>query len=100
MDTQTALQAIQEQPLAPVYLVLGTESFLIDKIKAAFFSRLQLQKDDLDFVFFDMEEDLVNVPVAEAALDFCRKLLFSNGGKENQCPRARLRGFIELSGAS
>lgn len=66
MDTQTALQAIQEQPLAPVYLVLGTEHFLIDKIRAAFLSRLQLQKDDLDFVFFDMEEDLVNVAVAEA----------------------------------
>ncbi|MDT2757056.1 DNA polymerase III subunit delta [Enterococcus asini] len=66
MDTQSALQAIKEETLAPIYLVFGTENYLIDKIKAAFLNRLQLQKDDLDLVFFDMEEDLVNVAVAEA----------------------------------
>ncbi|MGM0139262.1 DNA polymerase III, delta subunit [Enterococcus sp. DIV0755b] len=66
MKAQEALQAIKEKPLAPLYLVLGTESYLQDRIKQAFMERLQLQKDDLDLVYFDLEQDPLNLVVAEA----------------------------------
>lgn len=66
MKAQEALQAIKEKPLAPLYLILGTESYLQDRIKHAFMERLQLQKDDLDLVYFDLEQDPLNLVVAEA----------------------------------
>ncbi|MEG0122503.1 DNA polymerase III subunit delta [Enterococcus sp.] len=66
MKAQEALQAIKEKPLAPLYLILGTESYLQDRIKQAFMERLQLQKDDLDLVYFDLEQDPLNLVVAEA----------------------------------
>lgn len=66
MKAQEALQAIKEKPLAPLYLILGTESYLQNRIKQAFMERLQLEKDDLDFVYFDLEQDPLNLVVAEA----------------------------------
>lgn len=66
LDTQSALQKIKSQPLAPIYLVLGTEAYLQDKVRKAFLKRLDLQKDDLDLVSFDMEQDYLNLAVAEA----------------------------------
>lgn len=66
MDAQSALTAIKTQPLASIYLVLGKEQYLQDKIRQAFMERLQLTKDDLDLVVFDMEQDYLNLVVAEA----------------------------------
>lgn len=36
MNTQEALQQIRNAPLAPVYLVTGTEDFLTQEVRQAF----------------------------------------------------------------
>ena len=56
MNTQEALQQIRNASLKPVYLVTGTEDYLIQEIRQAFLDRMK--KDDLEelnFMSFDME---------------------------------------------
>lgn len=66
MNTQTALQAIRSKKLEPVYLVAGTEKYLQDQIRDAFFKRLAVEEDDLNFAQFDMERDPIDAVIAEA----------------------------------
>lgn len=67
MDTQAALQAIAQGPLAPVYLVSGTELYLQEQIKTAFFKRLNIESmSDLNFIQLDLDETSIDSVIAEA----------------------------------
>ena len=46
MNTQEALQQIRTAPLKSVYLVTGTEDYLVQEIRQAFLDRMK--KDDLE----------------------------------------------------
>lgn len=66
MQTQEAIQQINSQPLKPLYLILGTEFYLMEEVKQALINKTGLQKDDLDLMFFDMTQDYLNTVIAEA----------------------------------
>jgi DNA polymerase-3 subunit delta len=89
MNTQEALQQIRNAPLKPVYLVTGTEDYLIQEIRQAFLDRMK--KDDLEelnFMSFDTEENGLGAVIDEAEtlpffgdyrLIFVEKPYFLNG---------------------
>lgn len=56
LSIQQQLQAIRQNKLAPLYLVNGQEQYLIDEVKNAFFSNLNIQEDDLNFATFDADD--------------------------------------------
>lgn len=41
MNTQEALQQIRNEPLKPVYLITGTEDYLIQEVRQAFMDRMK-----------------------------------------------------------
>lgn len=66
MNTQSAIQQIN-QKLAPIYLVLGTESYLQEQIRKALLAKIKvLEEDDLNFATFDLEEDTLSDVIAES----------------------------------
>lgn len=106
MNTQQAIQAIKTKPLQPFYLVIGTDNYLIEEVKQAFIQRLGLQKDDMDLVFFDMEQDLINQAVAEAQtpslfsesgqrLIFVENPYFLTAEKKTNVPEQDLTDFLD-----
>ena len=56
LSIQQQLQAIRQNKLAPLYLVNGQEQYLIDEVKNAFFSNLNILADDLNFDTFDADD--------------------------------------------
>ena len=68
MNIQEALQNIRKKELKPLYLVLGTETFLQEQVKQAFIERLSLTKDDLNFLSFDLMQQTLDDILKEAAM--------------------------------
>ncbi|OTP12024.1 DNA polymerase III, delta subunit [Enterococcus sp. 10A9_DIV0425] len=67
MSIQADLQKIRKEKLAPCYLVLGTESFLQDQVRAEILKKIQVtEKDDLNFLRFDMNHSSIEEVIAEA----------------------------------
>lgn len=93
MNTQEALQQIRREPLQPVYLVTGTEDYLIQEIRQAFFERMTTDDlEELNFMSFDLEESSLGAVIDEAEtlpffgdyrLIFVEKPFFLTGEKKN-----------------
>lgn len=67
MDVQEALQEINQGTLSPLYLVLGTEAYLIERIRQAFQKKLQIaDEEDLNFLAFDLNEASLDAVLDEA----------------------------------
>ena len=49
MNAQEAIQSIRTKKLENIYLVIGTENFLREQVRQAFFERLMLTETDLNF---------------------------------------------------
>lgn len=102
METQQALQTIREQTLRPLYLVLGTELFLQEKIRQAFMEKMGVDKDSLNFMQFDMEKDPLDWVLDEAEsmlgeqrLIFVEQPFFLTAEKKNSAPEHNLDNFLE-----
>ncbi|WP_407855724.1 DNA polymerase III subunit delta [Enterococcus hailinensis] len=67
MNTQEAVQQIRQAPLAPVYLVTGTEDYLVQEIRQAFMDRMKIDDlEELNFMAFDMDETNLGAVIDEA----------------------------------
>ncbi|EEV50571.1 DNA polymerase III subunit delta [Enterococcus faecium 1,141,733] len=67
MSIQAELQKIRKEKLASCYLILGTEKFLQDQVRAEIVKKIKLEgEDDLNFLSFDMENASLEEVVAEA----------------------------------
>ncbi|MBP2100138.1 DNA polymerase III subunit delta [Enterococcus rivorum] len=67
MNLQGILKDIREQKFAPIYLLLGTEDYLIELFKTEIMSQLLKTEDDqLNFSSFDMNEVPLAVALEEA----------------------------------
>jgi DNA polymerase-3 subunit delta len=67
MNLQTALKEVHEKKIAPVYLLLGTEAYLMELFKTEIINELlQTADDEFNTFTFDMEETPLSVAVAEA----------------------------------
>lgn len=67
MNVQQALKEITNDPLKPVYLILGTEGYLQQVIRNAFFTRMKRDNlEELNFMNFDSSEGNLASVVAEA----------------------------------
>lgn len=67
MNTQEAVQQIRQAPLAPVYLVMGTEDYLVQEIRQAFMDRMKIDDlEELNFMAFDMDETNLGAVIDEA----------------------------------
>ncbi|MBU5364673.1 DNA polymerase III subunit delta [Enterococcus devriesei] len=96
MNTQEALQQIRNAPLAPVYLVTGTEDFLTQEVRQAFFDRMKQDNlEELNFMSFDMEESGLGAVIDEAEtlpffgdyrLIFVENPYFLTGEKKTNTP--------------
>lgn len=60
MNAQEAIQSIRTKKLENIYLVIGTENFLREQVRQAFFERLMLTETDLNFQQFDLVENSLN----------------------------------------
>lgn len=60
MNAQEAIQSIKTKKLENIYLVVGTEHFLREQVRQAFFERLALTETDLNFQQFDLVENSLN----------------------------------------
>ncbi|MBE9389682.1 DNA polymerase III subunit delta [Vagococcus salmoninarum] len=68
MSLQTALKAINNGKLQPVYLVLGQEQFLSDIVKRDISRRvIQDEDDELNFATYDMNDTTLSLAVEEAS---------------------------------
>ncbi|EGP5637042.1 DNA polymerase III subunit delta [Enterococcus faecium] len=67
LSIQAELQKIRKEKLASCYLILGTEKFLQDQVRAEIVKKIKLEgEDDLNFLSFDMENASLEEVVAEA----------------------------------
>ena len=67
MSIQADLQKIRKEKLAPCYLILGTEKYLQDQVRAEIQKKIQIDsQDDLNFLSFDMGNASIDEVVAEA----------------------------------
>ena len=67
MSIQADLQKIRKEKLAPCYLILGTEKYLQDQVRAEILKKVQINsQDDLNILSFDMENASIDEVVAEA----------------------------------
>lgn len=67
MNLQGILKEVREQQFAPVYLLLGTEDYLIELFKTELMNQLLKTEDDqLNFSTFDMNEVPLSVALEEA----------------------------------
>ncbi|AYA34599.1 DNA polymerase III subunit delta [Enterococcus faecium] len=67
LSIQAELQKIRKEKLAYCYLILGTEKFLQDQVRAEIVKKIKLEgEDDLNFLSFDMENASLEEVVAEA----------------------------------
>lgn len=67
MNTQEAVQQIRQAPLAPVYLVTGTEDYLVQEIRQAFMDRMKIDDlEELNFMAFDIDETNLGAVIDEA----------------------------------
>lgn len=67
MSIQADLQKIHKEKLAPCYLILGTEKYLQDQVRAEIQKKIQIDsQDDLNFLSFDMGNASIDEVVAEA----------------------------------
>ncbi|EOH82819.1 MULTISPECIES: DNA polymerase III subunit delta [Enterococcus] len=105
MNTQEALQQIRTAPLKSVYLVTGTEDYLVQEIRQAFLDRMK--KDDLEelnFMSFDMEENGLGAVIDEAEtlpffgdyrLIFVENPYFLTGEKKSNVPDQDVDGLVD-----
>ncbi|WP_306297898.1 DNA polymerase III subunit delta [Candidatus Enterococcus testudinis] len=103
MDLQNALKAIRTDTLKPIYLVVGSETFLQDQVREAFLTRFSVSKDDLNFAAFDLEKDSIDLVIQEAQslpffgdqrLIFVDRPFFLTAEKKNNVPEHDLEDFI------
>lgn len=67
MSIQADLLKIRKEKLAPCYLILGTEKYLQDQVRAEILKKVQIDsQEDLNFLSFDMENASIDEVVAEA----------------------------------
>lgn len=69
MDFKAALDTIHRQEVAPIYLILGTEYYLIQWFKAALIEQViggMDSADDLNLMTFDLEETSLDDVMVEA----------------------------------
>ena len=104
MSIQKNLQAIRAQQFQSIYLVLGTEDFLIQQVKEAFLTSLNVDQDDLNFAHFDLEQDSVDALLDEAQatpffgdyrLIFAEHPFFLTAEKKNNAPEHDLERWLE-----
>ncbi|GBG93909.1 DNA polymerase III subunit delta [Ligilactobacillus salitolerans] len=62
MRVEEAIKKIKQGKIAPVYVALGTEAYLLDKLKRFFLSLIPQEQEDFNVGRYDMEA--VNVAVA------------------------------------
>lgn len=68
MELQKALAEIKQGKFAPVYLLQGTEQYLIDLFKQELYTQLLKSDDDqFNFAAFDLEEVPLSIVIEEAA---------------------------------
>jgi len=103
MDLQKALQTIRTDALKPIYLVVGSETFLQDQVREAFLTRFSVSKDDLNFATFDLEKDAVDLVIQEAQslpffgdqrLIFVDRPFFLTAEKKSNGPEHDLEDFV------
>lgn len=105
MNTQEALQKIREEKLSPIYLVLGTESYLQEQIRKAILEKFSVtDEEDLNYASFDMEESSVNQVLDEAEsmpffgdqrLVFVENPYFLTGEKKASLPEQNIDGLLD-----
>lgn len=82
MSIATELAKIRQKNISSLYLVVGTEDYLIDTVKKTFSdSILEPEEMDLNFSSFDMEEVSIGTVLADAeSIPFFgdRRLIFMN----------------------
>ncbi|XUB36595.1 DNA polymerase III, delta subunit [Enterococcus sp. DIV0876] len=103
MDLQKALQTIRTDTLKPIYMVIGSETFLQDQVREAFLTRFAVSKDDLNFAAFDLEKDPIDLVIQEAQslpffgdqrLIFVDRPFFLTAEKKSSVPEHDLEDFI------
>ncbi|AMG51479.2 DNA polymerase III subunit delta [Enterococcus gallinarum] len=103
MELQKALQSIRTKELQSIYLVIGSEMFLQEQVRAAFLERFSVGKDDLNFASFDMEKDPLDMVIQEAQslpffgdqrLLFVERPFFLTAEKKSNAPEHDLDDFL------
>ena len=103
MELQKALQSIRTKELQSIYLVIGSEMFLQEQVRAAFLERFSVGKDDLNFASFDMEKDPLDMVIQEAQslpffgdqrLLFVERPFFLTAEKKSNVPEHDLDDFL------
>lgn len=57
MDVTTLIQQLKSAPLAPVYMVVGTQSVLLNEAKQAFLNLIPTEDQVMNVGSYDLEED-------------------------------------------
>lgn len=66
MIQQTVAIVTNSEQLAPLYVVQGSELYLQSFVREAFFKKLAIQENDLNFAQYDMEQETVDKLLDEA----------------------------------
>lgn len=103
MTIKQLIKPIETDPLAPCYLVEGNEEYFQQFIRQAFFHRLKMDENHLNFSHIDMDTQTLDTLIDEAEtlpffgderLIFVEQPYFLTSEKRNGAPEQNIERFI------